>query len=317
VPKLLKINKLHSPLLWKLGVLIFCITGLILWALRSRTQDNIFTLFLLFLNWFGVLLLLEYVYNRQTHCSIIFPHTRSTKLRLVLILVVAYTLSLGVDIFGFYLVRLWYFPKFDMDILTYFVIGPVLYIQYGVILFLIYEIIKNALHWKNKSGKFNKRDQTIYKLLVYSQLSLGVVLLVISVIYLYILFKQAQFSTLNWINQSGNIEISWWLPFAAAFGAYAIFDYLSFIFGKSTLLKDIYTRRLQPLAVIVLAALGGIIFTELLNVPLQIWTFSNWPLGHLRLLNIPLLAWLSWPVQFIALLTMLRLALKEKDIDIW
>ncbi len=84
-----------------------------------------------------------------------------------------------------------------------------------------------------------------------------------------------------------------------------------------TLLHTILRKNFIPLFAIIFASLIGIAAFEITNTPFLLWNYSDWPVFEYRFFEIPLLAIIWWPIQFVALLSLIRCVLRVEELDIW
>lgn len=90
-----------------------------------------------------------------------------------------------------------------------------------------------------------------------------------------------------------------------------------FLMKKNTLTQDIIRGNFVPLISIGAASLLCMVFIELFNMPFQIWVFHNWPLNHIRLFAIPVVAYVVWPTQYLLLLPIIRLLDGKNAEQVW
>jgi hypothetical protein len=90
-----------------------------------------------------------------------------------------------------------------------------------------------------------------------------------------------------------------------------------FLLKKNTLTQDIIRGNFVPLISIFAASFLCIVFIELFNMPFQIWVFHNWPLNHIRLFAIPVVAYIVWPTQYLLLLPIIRLLDGKNAEQVW
>ena len=267
----------------------------------------------IWISWLGVCLVVYYSY-RQIHGKSYFPINSSRLRELGKFSVLGIMFCLALEFFGMYTTRLWYYPVGSLPV--YLCVAPPAFSIYVVVLFIMYEAIKVKLSKHLKLGKLSSIRQKIYDLTLPTGFILGISGLLVATGYA--INHAATFKTkLLDFTVSYNAETAWWLPFLAAFSGFLVFEFLAYKQGKGTLIKDLLRGDFIPLTSIVGTTILGIILIEFVNAPFQVWVFDNWPLNNVRFLNIPLLAFLAWPLQILVFLAMFRVFLGKKGAEIW
>lgn len=87
-------------------------------------------------------------------------------------------------------------------------------------------------------------------------------------------------------------------------GIWLMLEWVQVARGGSSLLRAIFHGRWQPLCAIVLAAIGFGAFWETVNASHHFWVYTNWPLSQWRLLSVPGIVLLTWPLQYVVFLSL-------------
>lgn len=87
-------------------------------------------------------------------------------------------------------------------------------------------------------------------------------------------------------------------------GIWLALEWVQVARGGASLLKTIFYGCWQPLCALVLAAIGFGAFWETVNASHHFWIYTNWPLCQWRLLSVPGVVLLTWPLQYVVFLSL-------------
>jgi hypothetical protein len=301
---------MHSKLPFSellIGIALFIITLILMILFKGYYHWAIVYPLNLF-NWIGSFLFIDFFVRKVIKTSF---SPFSLKGALLLIIPVALLMGFLQDFLGPVLTGLWAYPYFPPQI--YIFLAPPGYIFYFIILLSLYILIKAILGDANERNKINENT---YKKILWVELFLGLILLLITIEHIVSLMQTLP-PTFWDISKPKLTGVTWWYTFAAQLSLFFIFEYITFIFKKTTLTKKIMGLQFQPIIAILLASGSAFIATELVNAPFGVWVFKNWPHNEIQFLTVPLVVMLTWPFQFLVLLSLLRLLLSEKDLKIW
>lgn len=296
-----------------IGVLLFFFSITLLFLVSDKL--NLLTVQLIGLNWLGVTLVVDFAY-RRIHGQSYFPLNKERLKELGRISLLAILFCLLLEFFGVYTTRLWYYPYFPL--LYYVLMAPLAFSVYTLILFALYEIIKTYLEktYGLRRTSLGSLLKKVYPGLMQVEFIVGSAGTIFSTIY-SLSFASKFTATVLDLTKPFGAEVAWWLPFLALISIFFIFEYLSFKQNKETLTLDVIRGDFIPFLAIVGATILAIMLIEFVNSPFQIWVFSNWGLSNLRVMNIPILAYCAWPVQFLTFLSMFRFFLTKREVKIW
>ncbi|MEK7560273.1 MAG: hypothetical protein AAB522_03170 [Patescibacteria group bacterium] len=101
-------------------------------------------------------------------------------------------------------------------------------------------------------------------------------------------------------------------------GTWFVFEYVEYLGKKTSLLKSIFHHYFTPLASILTASFVLAIIMETGNISHGFWVYTNnWPLGNIKVLDLPVMLFLMWPLHYVVFLSFFR-AFAEKEFDeIW
>ncbi|MCC6710761.1 MAG: hypothetical protein IT416_00170 [Candidatus Pacebacteria bacterium] len=268
-----------------------------------------------FINWFSVFLIGDWLSRKLGEGSIL-PRKKTQTNNFKEIVIASLLMNFISDLTGSWLLKLWYYPLFDRPWVYLFLLAPIGYILFGLILFVFYRFFKH--HWdkKVKPGRMSKNQKITYLLAIHVQLLVGFWGIYQSFIYY---FNFVLVNNISWYKFDQHISASVNISYFALlwFSLFWIFEYLAFTLKKETLTRDLIRKNFIPLAAILAASLACIILVEFANSPFQVWIFTNWPYQHIGLLKIPVAAYLLWPTQYLLLLSIVRLIDKNNSENVW
>jgi|SRR3989338_1774117 len=283
----------------------------IVWLAIFLGNYNFLTVFPIGFSWVGLALIVDYLERKRTSHGII-PSRSSWSTGVFRVASVAIIWSVILDGFGVFITRLWYYPYFPIKI--YLIYAPLAYFAYTLLLFGLYEFVRDSQKTPLKTLK--KIRETIYQKVMKWEVIIGIVGTFFSVAYSYYFLAKNNFD-LNNITEPTRVTGQGWIIFLISLvSIFLVFEYICYRQNKKTLTFDIMRGDFYPLLSIIVASLIAIITIEIINIPFQVWTFDNWPLSNLRILNLPIVPLLIWPIQFFVFLSMLRSVFPSKEV-IW
>ena len=286
-------------------ITIFCVV----WMVAFFDNYNWFVVLPLGVSWLGLICLFDF-FDRKYFAHTIIPDTVSRKKKMYRILLVGLVFCTVLEIFFVFIGRLWYYPFWSLKV--YLLAAPFAYGAYTLLLFILYEFVKDAV-LRYKKIQNLRVSKNFYKRIMVAELWLGIAGFTLSTYYaLRFLFDSRLSSFL--INQKSEVPASAFFFGVMVFvSTFFIFEYWGSRQNKQTLTHDILAGNLWPIVFILIANLIAVIIIEFLNGPFQVWIFANWPYDNLRMLNIPLTAILVWPLQFPVFLSMIRVLFPAKE----
>ncbi len=285
-----------------LSVFLFGLS--IVFMLINKENLNWITSLPLVLTWFAALLFGDYL-NRKTNQGGVLTFAKSSRVRLWHIVLASLFMNIISDFTGSWISRLWYYPNLNMY-LYFTVLAPIGYILFGLILYIFYRLFKNNLDFLVKRGRTSNRGRNLFRNLMRFYPILGALGLFFSFYYFFDLASSFDFHFLN-LNQTSGITVDIIYFVINWLGLFFLFEYICYLQGKINLTWDILRGNWIPILSILIASVCIIILIEYSNSPFQVWVFDNWPLNHVRLFEIPLYAYLAWPMQYLLLLPILRI----------
>lgn len=306
-----KLQQSFSRNEFKIGIFLFLLTVVLLFYFYGR--NNILASLSLGLTWIGSSLIFDFLLRKRTGKSILYLALSSWQ-NFLKVAVVSVLCAFLLDIFGLYLTRLWYYPFVPSSL--YFVLSPLLYFFYTLVLFIIYEFVKNQSNKFVKAGRTSKYIKMIYPNLMKLMFVFGIISFTACV--LYGLKNITHFAMPFYeVNVDSGIAIPTWFIVLVLPSIFFIVEYFCYLENKETLIYSLLRKDFVPIFAIVVAVLIGIALMELLNAPFQVWVYANGPFNDSKLLGVPIWVWVVWPTQFLMFLSIFRLVLEEKQVDIW
>lgn len=267
------------------------------------------------INWFSAFFIGDSL-NKLFKEGSIFPHRKNQKNKIRNLVLASFFMNLFSDMSGSFFGRLWYYPYFNFSFIFYILLAPLGYIIFGYILYVFYRLFKKELDDNVRPGRMNNWQTAFYKIIINIELLLGI-FGIGSGLYYYSNFYQ-KFSV-KWYQVHLNINqtINLWQVIFFWLSIFFIMEYICYRLSRETLTRDLIRGDFIPLISIILASIFCIFFVEFINAPFQVWVFSHWPAENIRFMNIPLVAYLMWPMQYLILLPLIRIFDGKNVENIW
>lgn len=266
------------------------------------------------LSWFSVFLIGDGL-NKRIGNGSIFPHRADQLHKLKRLAVAGILMNIINDTTGEFMTRLWYYPGFN-PYLFFMLFAPVGYILYGIVLYVFYRLFKR--HWDHHihTGSMTERSSDLFRWVISIEGVLGIIGLSSSIAYYRSLIHEYNiiwYEIYRRVDMPVNVlmfVLSW-------ISIFFLLETACFLLKKNTLTQDIIRGNFVPLISIFSASILCIVFIELFNMPFQIWVFHNWPMNHIRLFEIPVVAYVVWPTQYLLLLPIIRLLDGKNAEQVW
>jgi hypothetical protein len=298
---------------WKLGLgFVLFVVSLFGLYLQYEKTKWIYAFFII-LSWAGVVFVSDYFANRWAGVS--FWPTNERKLKRILkFLVGAVIFCVLLEVAGHWLTRLWYYPAFEVP--DYLLLAIPAYFLYSLVLYELYVSINKKLG-REIHLIAGKSEESFYKRVMNVELLIGIIFTILGFIGLINVMRTFSISVLD-ISKDSMTSTGSWQAFLFALGIFFLLEFWAFKEKKRTFTKDLLSKNWIPLVAIYLTSLIAIVLIEFVNTPLQIWVFANWPLQHIQIMGLPIIAmFVAWPIQFFGLLGILRVIFDEKDAPVW
>ena len=280
-----------------LGSLIFLFS--ILWMVSFLGSYNGFVVLPLGISWIGMICLFDF-FERKYFRHTIIPDTHMRKRKLFLIIAISLLFCVLLDGFGVFITQLWHYPFWSLKV--YLSIAPFAYVAYSILLYILYEFVRDLVMRHKKVTTGSNVSRKIYVLLMKSELVLGIAGYILNILLITRMYSSLSFR--------------FYILITFFVSTFCIFEYIGFRQNKQTLTHDILSGNWWPIIFIFIANAVAVIVIEFANTPFQVWTFANWPFDHIRFLNLPIVALLLWPIQFPVFLSMLRAVFPSREV-VW
>ncbi len=297
-----------------IGVMGFIISFLAIYLLFKKI--NIFLLIPIgVVSWLSAFFIGDDV-ARTFKLGSIFPHRKNQTNKIRNLFIASFLMNSFSDITGSFFGRLWYYPLFNFNFAYYVLLAPLAYILFGMVLYVFYRFFKKELDYNVKHGRMSNLQASIYKIIINLELFFGS-LGIITTLYYYFNFYQK--FDVRWYQIYLNIQNSMniWVFIILWLSVFFVMEYICFRLNRETLTRDIIRGDFIPLASMILASILCIFFVEFVNAPFQVWVFSHWPMDNLRFLNIPLVAYIVWPMQYLILIPLIRIFDGKNIENVW
>lgn len=250
------------------------------------------------ISWIGLIFLFDF-FERKYFAHTLVPDTNKRKRKLFIIGVVSLLFCVLLDGFGVLIARLWHYPFWSLRI--YLMLAPFAYVAYSILLYLLYEFARDFIMRFEKINFTRKPKKILYEIIMNIELVFGVV---------------GYFANIFLVTQKNLPMSGFYILFIFFASTFCLFEYIGYKQNKQTLTHDILSGNLWPILFIIIANIIAIILIEFVNAPFQVWHFVNWPFDNIRLLSVPVVAFLLWPLQFPVFLSMLRAMFPSREV-IW
>ena len=292
---------------------IFILFFSAVWMIVFLGSYNWFIVLPLGISWVGLICLFDF-FERKYFAHSIIPDTIPRKRKVLIITTVSLLFCVLLDGFGVFVARLWYYPFFPLKV--YLLIAPFAFGAYTLLLFILYEFIRDLVTHHRKINFAQSLGGRFYTTIMSSELTLGIIGYFLTIIYALKFLTDSHLSPFI-ITQKGEVPFSgFYILTLVLISTFFIFEFICFKQNKQTLTHDILSGNFWPIIFILIANTLAIVIIEFANTPFQVWSFANWPYDHIRLLNVPVAALLLWPLQFYAFLSMLRALFPSKEV-VW
>lgn len=296
----------------KIGILGFIFS--FLYYLYFPGTLNFLRTIPLITSWISVFFIGDAI-NKNLGETSIFPHRKDQFKKLERLGLAALIMNMISDMTGAWLLKLWYYPAMPNPIL-YLILAPIGYIIFGLILYVFYKLFKNHYDRNVLRGRLKKKKKNTYIATMYLELITGLIGMCMSSYYIYIFSIE---NNIIWykVNQFVKAEVNLVMPIILWISIFFLLEFICFKLNRETLTRDLVRGNFLPLISIFMASVICIILVELFNAPFQIWSFTNWPYTHINLFNIPGIAYLLWPLQYLLLLPIIRILDGKNEENIW
>jgi hypothetical protein len=292
--------------------LILVILSYLEFLISSYSPGFYFAGFFWFLFYFGLILICDGITVKIYKKSLLESIFRNKK-NLFRFLLVSTIGGIGLDLFGQWLGKLWFYPYFTLS--KYVLIYIPGWALYWLLIVESYLAIKALLDLGIKGKKFVKKYYNFEKKLYFTLGVLGIILLPLS---LFLLIK-------GYIANGGAFNLSMPLLYEVNFvyillgffGVWFLFEFIEYLNKETSLLKNIIHKYFNPFLAIIFSSFILAVAMETKNFFSQYWIYLNWPLENIILFGIPFLIYVAWPLHYIAFLSLFKIIGKDLTSEIW
>lgn len=298
----------------KIGIIGFIFTFITTYFLIKRI--NIFFIITIgIINWLSAFFIGDSL-NRFFKEGSIFPHKKNQENKIRNLVLASFFMNLFSDVSGSFFGRLWYYPVFNINFIFYVLLAPIGYVFFGYILYVFYRLVKKKLDDNVRPGRMSKFGLNIYKIIINTEMLLGVFGVIAGFYYYYNFYQKFN---VKWyqVNQDINQSINLGMVIFFWLSIFFILEFICYKLSRETLTRDLIRGDYIPLISIIFSSVICIILVEFVNSPFQLWTFTHWPINNIRLMNIPIVAYMVWPMQYLILLPLIRIFDGNNVENVW
>lgn len=100
--------------------------------------------------------------------------------------------------------------------------------------------------------------------------------------------------------------------------SWSILEMIEYFRKRKGLIKTIYNGYYSPILAIFISSLLTAIAMESKNYQLEkYWIYANWPYQDIKLIGLPIVMLLTWPLHYIFFLSLMRGITNEDSAEIW
>lgn len=284
---------------WGIGFLIISLLPLFIEYERAWFLTLCFALFCI-----GITLVCDYFAEKISNRSLLQMILSNNKYKFnyfFIGLIGGLILEAYVSYFG----GLWYYPFFETW--NYIVIAILMggFGAYFLAIISSYYFVKVLLDKINKGTKRINPNQNKYKFLFSGLGILGLGGLIYTFNEIAIGTNYFQEFAFN-INERKDPYISFETVLIAFLSVWFIFEAVEFFRHRNSILIDTLNGYFVPIIAILISSISLALYMELQNSYIDLWIYVNFPLENIRVLNLPLLMYLSWPLHYIGFISLYR-----------
>ena len=199
------------------------------------------------------------------------------------------------EFYAHWLGKTWNFPY--LDIKSYFLFEIPLLVIYAFYLLETYTGVRSILK-KLKIIK-NQTNSSFLKINFIFLRNISIVVIFTGTLFLLISSKANSSNEFFSVNYAPPI-------------ADYIFNILALIAFSWCMVPAQHLKRSDLLIISITGIISAFIY-ESFNLPAGFWRYTNIPLSHIAIFNIPLIIYLFWPIQYFILIPFYRLFVNNKE----
>ncbi len=209
--------------------------------------------------------------------------------------------------------RLWIYPWWSTTFYIFiFTAGFSIYYLCIICSYLVVKVIIDKLR---KGKRYITRPKKILNVLFFVILIVSVMLLIVGSSGLILGFYESGYLLFD-VGVPTESEVSFIFVVLFMTGAWLLIEYLGFVQGKNTFIKEIVHGYYDSLLAVLLASLVLLIIMESQNGPIQLWTYQNWPLQEIQLFYTPIVAIFSWPFHYLLIISLYKTVSRDQTKNI-
>jgi len=297
-----------------MGMIIFSF----LTFLIPQKDFNFFNSFLLYyLFCVGVIIISEAITLKYAKFSL-FHKIVSSKRNLISFIMASTVCGFLFELIANFFGKLWIYPYWSL--LFYIVIFVLGFAFYWLVICESYLATKYLLDLFSKGKKYVTKPFRYEKKLFNLIGIFGIIFLILSVVFVCVDYsskKMPLFGVEDLTSVTNNYVPPFFIMIILFFGLWFTLEYIQHYEKKTSLIKDIIHNYKSPLLAILICCFVLGTAMELQNVPIQYWTYTNWPFQEITFLGFPLIVLFIWPLHYIPFLSLFRAVSDKASSDIW
>lgn len=266
-----------------------------------------------FLFMFGIVLIGDGI-TEKIYKKSLLREIKKNKKNTILFFVISIAGGIILEGVAQWLGKLWIYPYFNFYTYSvFFVLG------FGLYWLMIAEsyLATKAFFDYLRRGKQIVRNYYWFEPLFYKLLGIiGVILVPLSAFFILSDYTSHGGYVFDISNQI-NYKVNFIYIITIFLGTWFVFECIEYFRKKTSLLKDIFHHYFNPLVSILIASFILAIIMETENIPFGFWRYTNWPFENIQFLNLPVMMFLAWPLQYIAFLSLFRAFTQKESDEIW
>lgn len=199
--------------------------------------------------------------------------------------------------------KLWVYPYFS--IYTYALVFALGFSLYWLMIVESYLATKTVIDYVRRGKRIIRNHWRLEPGLYRALGLLGFILTPLSVI-LILKDYSARGGYIFSISRPVDYKVNFIYVITLFLGTWFLLEYIEYARKKTSLLKDIVHEYFAPLAAILIASTVLAVVMETENGSHAFWVYTNWPLERIKVLGLPVMVFVAWPLHYVTFLSLFR-----------
>ena len=261
----------------------------------------------------GNILFFDWLCLKYSHYSFIKTLKQNKKAFLRFIALSAILVFL-IEFYGHWIGKYWYFPPTNLT--TYFLVVIPLLLFYILFLLETYLGAKAVIETFLKKEKGEKFTYPEIKNLSFLGIAsfVGIVGLTGNLFSYTSFHSLAEFFSVDYAPVTNNGPTIFFLLLISIF-LWVFLEYIAIRLRRPALISLIISGKYYLPVLIVAIGLITAVHYEYFNAPSGLWRYANIPFSSMRLFGVPILVFVTWPIQYFSIVTLYYLFFPVKSED--